>query len=68
MQQPGNNLCADCGVPGEYAAKDSHPQYIHFDMISSALDYTGTTVNVWPMTNQSDFLVNKHIFVYIMMP
>ncbi len=22
VQQPGNNLCADCGAPGEYADKD----------------------------------------------
>lgn len=23
VQQPGNNLCADCGAPGEYTSTDS---------------------------------------------
>ncbi len=31
MRQPGNNLCADCGAPGEYADKNSKSHYVMAD-------------------------------------
>ena len=61
VRQPGNNLCADCGAPGEYPDKAKLPQYIHFEMILNLSDWF-TTTHVLSKTAVPDVCENEHVF------